>query len=209
MAKALISTCHIESRLLHSGYPTEQPTRSLNPPIYTTSTYEQTAPGEHLGFDYARSHNPTRFALEHAVAELESGQAGFAFSSGMAAINTVLDVLDAGSHVIVTDDVYGGTFRLMDGVKQRTNQLQVSWVDFSDIANLESALQENTRMIWIETPSNPLLKVVDLPAVIAWAKHRDLLVVVDNTFDTTSKDIPFFNAWLPIFSKKLLYGISQ
>lgn len=153
-------------------------------PIYATSTYAQEAPGNHLGFEYSRSQNPTRFAYENCIADLESGKHGFAFASGMAAVNTVIDLLDAKSHVIALDDLYGGTFRLFDKVKTRTNQLDFSFVDMTHAEAIEAAILPNTKLIWLETPSNPLLKLVDIAKVTAIAQKHGLLTVVDNTFAT-------------------------
>ncbi|WP_028534157.1 trans-sulfuration enzyme family protein [Paludibacterium yongneupense] len=154
------------------------------PPIYATSTYEQYGPGEHTGFEYSRSQNPTRQALELAVAQLEDGMQGYAFPSGLAAIATVLDLLPVNSHVVAVDDLYGGTFRLFERVRGISAGLTVSYVDSQDLSALEAAIGPQTRMIWIETPSNPLNRLVDLAAVAAVAKRRGLLSVVDNTFAT-------------------------
>src|SRR5580658_9167168 len=153
-------------------------------PIYTTSTYVQQSPGVHKGFDYGRSHNPTRFALERCVADLENGTAGFAFASGLAAAGTVLELLDHGSHVLVCDDLYGGTYRLFERVRRRTANLEFSYVDPTDLATFRQAIRPTTRMIWIETPSNPLLKLADLAAIGDMAKRYRLITVVDNTFAT-------------------------
>jgi cystathionine gamma-lyase len=154
------------------------------PPIYATSTYVQSSPGKHQGYEYSRTQNPTRMAWERCVADLESGTRGFAFASGMAAIATILELIDSGSHVIALDDLYGGTRRLFDGVRKRSAGLEFSFVDMTDISNIEAALQSNTRMLWVESPSNPLLKIVDLAAVAEFAKDHDLILVADNTFAT-------------------------
>lgn len=151
-------------------------------PIYATSTYVQQSPGVHKGFEYSRSQNPTRFAYERCVADLEGGVRGFAFASGLAAMATTLELLESGDHVVANDDLYGGTFRLFDRVRRRSAGLEFSFVDLSEPEALEGALRPNTRMIWVETPSNPLLKIVDLRAVAAIAKLRGALAVVDNTF---------------------------
>jgi cystathionine gamma-lyase len=151
-------------------------------PIYATSTYAQQSPGEHTGFEYSRTQNPTRFAYERCVADLEGGHAGFAFASGMAATATVLELLDAGSHVIAMDDLYGGTYRLFERVRRRTAGLTISYLDLNDAAALDAARGPQTRMIWVETPTNPTLKLVDIAAVSAFAKKHGLLLVVDNTF---------------------------
>jgi len=153
-------------------------------PIYATSTYIQQSPGVHKGFDYGRSHNPTRFAFERCLADLEDGKAGFAFASGLAAISTVLELLDHGSHVVVCNDLYGGTYRLFERVRRRTAGLEFTYVDPTDPAAFETAIRPNTRMIWIESPSNPLLKLADLEAISGIAKKHELLCVADNTFAT-------------------------
>jgi cystathionine gamma-lyase len=154
------------------------------PPIYATSTYAQASPGDHQGYEYSRSQNPTRMAFERCIADLESGTHGFAFASGMAAIATALELLDAGSHVVAMDDLYGGSGRLFDRVRSRSAGLSFTYADLSDPAALAAAIRPETRMIWVETPTNPMLKLVDLDAVAAVARERDLLMVVDNTFAT-------------------------
>ncbi len=172
------------TRSIHAGQAPDPSTGAIMPPIYATSTYVQASPGEHLGYEYSRSQNPTRMAFERCVADLESGSHGFAFASGMAAIATVLELLDAGSHVVAMDDLYGGTGRLFDKVRQRSAGHEFSYVDLSDLAALEAALRPETAMIWVETPTNPMLKLVDLAAVIDMARQRGIKVVVDNTFAT-------------------------
>jgi cystathionine gamma-lyase len=151
-------------------------------PIYATSTYAQESPGVHKGFVYARGHNPTRFAFEQCVADLESGTAGFAFGSGMAAASTVLELLSPGDHVLAMDDLYGGTYRLFERVRRRSAGLDFSYVDLTDPAAVEAAIQPNTRMIWVESPTNPMLKLVDLEAVAAIGRRRGITTVADNTF---------------------------
>lgn len=155
---------------------------AVMPPIYATLTFEQPAPGQHTGYEYSRSGNPTRHALESAIAALEKGSRGFAFASGLAAISTVLELLDSGSHIVAIDDVYGGTYRLIENVRRRTAGLQVSWVKPDDLAGLEAAIRPQTRMIWVETPTNPLLKLADLAAIAAIARRHNLISVADNTF---------------------------
>ncbi|MCD4485009.1 PLP-dependent aspartate aminotransferase family protein [Chromobacterium vaccinii] len=155
---------------------------AVMPPIYATSTYRQSAPGEHTGYEYSRSQNPTREALERAVAELEGGVRGYAFGSGLAAISTVLELLPAGSHLIAVNDLYGGTYRLFEKVRKASANLEVTYVASEDSAALEAAIRPNTRMIWVETPSNPLNQLVDLQQVSAIARRHDLIGVVDNTF---------------------------
>lgn len=151
-------------------------------PIYATSTYVQESPGKHKGFEYSRTQNPTRMAYERCVAELEGGSAGFAFASGLAAASTTLELLDSGSHVIAMDDLYGGSYRLFDRVRRRSAGLEFSFIDLNDGDALKAALKPNTRMIWAETPTNPMLKLVDLRKVAAFAKKHGLILVVDNTF---------------------------
>ncbi len=170
------------TKAIHAGQSPDPTTGAVMPPIYATSTYAQSSPGVHQGFEYSRTHNPTRFAYERCVAGLEGGSRGFAFASGLAASSTILELLDTGSHVICMDDVYGGTFRLFERVRRRTAGLDFSFVDLTDIAALEAAIRPNTRMLWVETPTNPMLKIVDLQAVSAVARKHGLLVVADNTF---------------------------
>ena len=175
---------HFDTRAIHAGQTPDPSTGAVMTPIYATSTYRQSSPGIHQGYEYSRTQNPTRCAYEACVASLESGSRGFAFASGMAAINTVIDILDAGDHVIVTEDLYGGTFRLFDKVKTRTSNLSFSFVDMSDIAKIEAAIQPNTRMLWLETPSNPMLKLADLTKIAALGAKHNLISVADNTFAT-------------------------
>ena len=170
------------TRTIHGGQSHDPTTGAVMVPIYATSTYGQQSPGVHKGFEYARSQNPTRFAFERAVADLESGAAAFAFASGLAAIANILELLDAGAHVVATDDIYGGSYRLMQRVRKRSAGLQVSLADFTDLAAVEAAIRPETRMLWIETPTNPLLKIVDLEAIVYLAKRKGMLTVADNTF---------------------------
>jgi cystathionine gamma-lyase len=172
------------TRVIHGGQHPDPLTGAVMPPIYATSTYVQKSPGVHQGFEYSRTRNPTRDALQAAVANLEGGAAGFAFASGMAASATLLELLDAGSHIIAMHDLYGGTYRLLENVRKRSAGHSVSFVDLSDPAALTAALRPETRMVWVETPTNPLLKLVDLAAVAQIAKQRGLLTVCDNTFAT-------------------------
>src|SRR5690349_10923961 len=146
------------TRAIHAGQSPDPSTGAIMTPIYATSTYVQESPGQHKGYDYSRSINPTRLAYERCIADLESGTRGFAFASGLAAMSTVLELLDSGSHVVVSDDLYGGTFRLFNKVRARTANLEFTYLDLTDASLLESAIKPNTRMVWIETPSNPLLK---------------------------------------------------
>ena len=170
------------TRSIHAGQKPDPTTGAIMTPIYATSTYVQQAPGVHKGFEYSRSHNPTRFALEDCVADLENGIAGFAFASGLAAISTILELLNCGDHVIAMDDIYGGTYRLFENVRRRSSGLSFSFVDLSDLSKLEESVTAKTKMIWIESPSNPLLKMVDLAAIADFAKSKKILTVCDNTF---------------------------
>ncbi|HEY3782680.1 MAG TPA: PLP-dependent aspartate aminotransferase family protein [Fimbriimonadaceae bacterium] len=171
-----------DTRAIHADQELDPSTGAVITPIYATSTFGQSAPGVHKGFDYGRSHNPTRFAYERAVANLEGGKAGFAFASGMAATSTVLEVLPAGSHIIASDDLYGGTYRLFERVRRQSAGLDFSFVDLTKPENLEGALKENTKLLWLETPTNPLLKVIDLEATAAWGRKHGLITAADNTF---------------------------
>jgi len=172
------------TRTIHAGQTPDPSTGAVMQPIYATSTYVHQSPGVHKGYDYSRSQNPTRFAFERCLADLEDGQAGFAFASGLAAEAAVLELLDHGSHILVCDDLYGGTYRLFEQVRRRSANLDVTYLDPTDISAFEAAIRPNTRMIWVESPSNPLLKLMDLAAVVELAKRRELLSVIDNTFAT-------------------------
>jgi cystathionine gamma-lyase len=171
-----------ETKVIHAGQQPDPQTGAVMTPIYATSTYAQSSPGEHKGYDYARTRNPTRDALEACVAELESGKAGFAFASGMAAIGTVLELLDSGSHVVAMDDLYGGSYRILERVRKRSANLSATFVDLSETGAFEKAVKPNTRMVWVETPTNPLLKIVELEALAAVARKHKLISVCDNTF---------------------------
>ncbi|MGE5477950.1 MAG: trans-sulfuration enzyme family protein [Bacteroidales bacterium] len=166
---------------VHAGHVAD-PTGAVMTPIVASSTFAQHAPGEHTGWEYARSGNPTRNAFERAVAELEGGRHGFAFASGLAAEATVLELLDAGAHIVAGDDLYGGSWRLFERVRKRTAGLNVTYVDATDIDAVAAALTPETKLIWVETPTNPLLKVPDLAAIAALAKARGVLTVTDSTF---------------------------
>jgi len=157
------------TRAIHAGQPPDPTTGAITIPIYQTSTYVQQSPGVHKGFDYARSINPTRLAYERCVADLENGARGFAFASGLAGMATVLELLDSGGHTIASDDLYGGTFRLFERVRRRTANLDFTFADLTDLSHLKGAVKQNTRMIWVETPSNPLLKLIDLEGVARFA----------------------------------------
>ena len=170
------------TRCVHAGQAPDPATGAVMMPIYTTSTYVQQSPGVHKGYDYARTKNPTRMAFERCIADLEGGTAAFAFASGLAAISTTLECLDAGSHVVAVDDLYGGSRRLFERVRRRSAGLHFTYLDLTDPAALEHAIRPTTRLIWIESPTNPLLKLVDLEAVAALAKARGIWAAADNTF---------------------------
>jgi cystathionine gamma-lyase len=193
-------TAGFSTKALHVGQEPEGMTGAIIPPIFATSTFVQESPGVHKGFDYARSHNPTRYAYERCVAALEGGAAGFGFSSGMAASSTVLELIPANSHIIAGDDLYGGTYRLFERVRKQSMGLEVTYVDLSNPktvrANLEAARKPNTKMVWVETPTNPLLKVVDLEQVAAFATKEGYISVCDNTFAS------------PYLQQPLQYGFS-
>ena len=171
-----------ETRAIHGGQQTDPTTGAVMVPIYATSTYAQESPGVHKGFEYSRSQNPTRFAFERCIADLESGTKGYAFASGLAAISTLMEVLDAGDHVIASEDLYGGSFRLFDKVKKRSAGLTFSFVDLADLAAIEAAITPKTRVVWVETPTNPLLRLCDLQAIADLCKRRGLIAAADNTF---------------------------
>jgi len=170
------------TRTIHAGQSPDPSTGAIMMPIYATSTYVQDSPGVHKGYEYSRSQNPTRMAYERCVADLESGSAGFAFASGLAAAATILDCLDSGAHVIAMDDLYGGSYRLFERVRRRSAGLDFSFVDLADLAAVEAAIRPETRMIWVETPTNPLLRLADLEALAQLAKKHGLITVADNTF---------------------------
>jgi len=170
------------TRAIHAGQHPDPSTGAIMVPIYATSTYVQKSPGVHQGYEYSRTQNPTRMAYERCVAELEGGSRGYAFASGLGAAATVLDLLDSGSHVIAMDDLYGGSYRLFERVRRRSAGLDFTFIDLNDVAALKAALKPNTRMIWAETPTNPMLKLVDLAKLGAFAHKHGLILVVDNTF---------------------------
>ena len=185
----------LATRAIHGGQSPDPSTGAIMPPIYATSTYVQQSPGVHQGYEYSRTQNPTRAAYERCIADLESGTHGFAFASGMAATATLLELLDSGSHVLAMNDLYGGTGRLFDQVRMRSAGLTFSYADLSDITALETALRPETRMIWIESPTNPLLTLVDLKAVTRIANAKNVMLVVDNTFAS------------PVLQRPLEYGV--
>ncbi|MFY9288469.1 MAG: cystathionine gamma-synthase [Alphaproteobacteria bacterium] len=173
-----------DTKAIHAGQHPDPATGAVITPIYATSTYIQEAPGVHKGLDYGRSHNPTRFAYERAVAALENGKAGFAFASGLAAISAIIDMLGKDAHIIATDDLYGGTHRLFERVKTQSSGLHVDYIDFTNLEKVKSAINAKTKLIWIETPTNPLLKLIDIEAVAKIANAKKVLLAVDNTFAT-------------------------
>ena len=170
------------TRVIHAGQSPDPSTGAIMPPIYATSTFVQQSPGVHKGLDYGRSHNPTRWALERCVADLESGAQAYAFASGMAAIATVLETLDTGAHIVAGDDLYGGTYRLFERVRKRSAGHAFTFVDMSNLDAILAALRPETRMVWVETPSNPLLKLADLEAIAQLCRARNIVAVADNTF---------------------------
>lgn len=170
------------TRVIHGGQRPDPSTGAIMPPIYATSTYVQSSPGVHKGYEYSRSQNPTREAWERCVADLENGLRGYAFASGLAAMSTVLELLDSGAHVVASDDLYGGSFRLFERVRRRSANLSFSFVDMTEPGALRAAIRPDTHMLWVETPSNPLLKLIDLEAVATIAREHGLLAVADNTF---------------------------
>ncbi|HVY58689.1 MAG TPA: PLP-dependent aspartate aminotransferase family protein [Xanthobacteraceae bacterium] len=172
------------TRCVHAGQSPDPATGAVMMPIYTTSTFVQQSPGVHKGFDYARTRNPTRMAFERCICDLEGGTGAFAFASGLAAISTSLECLGQGAHVIAVDDLYGGTRRLFERVRKESMGLEVTYVDLTDASRLEAAIRPNTRLVWIETPTNPLLKIIDLERIAAIAKKHGLWSAVDNTFAT-------------------------
>jgi cystathionine gamma-lyase len=194
---------NLSSLVIHGGQEPDPTTGAVMPPVYLSSTYAQQSPGVHKGFEYSRSHNPTRYAFERCIAAVEGStltreqdvtNGGFAFASGLAATATCLELLDSGDHVIAMDDLYGGTYRLMTNVRERSQGLKVSYVDMTDASRIESAITDRTKMIWVETPTNPTLKLVDLEAVAGIAKMHNLIAVCDNTFAT------------PILQRPLAFG---
>ena len=173
---------YFATRAIHAGQRPDPTTGAIMTPIYATSTFVQASPGEHKGYEYSRTKNPTRGAYESCVADLENGNHGYAFASGMAAIGTVLEMLDSGDHVISMDDLYGGTFRLFENVRKRSSNLDFSFVDMTDTDRIVSAIKPNTKMIWVETPTNPMLRIVDLASIARIAAEYGLITVCDNTF---------------------------
>jgi cystathionine gamma-lyase len=173
---------HIATRVIHGGQAPDPTTGAVMPPIYATSTFAQESPGVHKGLDYGRSHNPTRWALERCVADIESGGAAYAFASGLAAIAAVLELLPAGSHIVAGDDMYGGTYRLFERVRRVSSGHEFTYVDLTDPLALANALRPETKMVWVETPTNPMLKLADLHAIAQLCRERGVMTVCDNTF---------------------------
>jgi len=172
----------IATRVIHGGQRPDPATGAVMPPIYATSTFAQDSPGVHKGLDYGRSHNPTRWALERCVADIESGGAAYAFASGLAAIAAVLELLPAGAHIVAGDDMYGGTYRLFERVRRHSAALDFTYVDLTDPLALANALRPETKMVWVETPTNPMLKLADLHAIARLCRERGVMTVCDNTF---------------------------
>ncbi|HSN18473.1 MAG TPA: PLP-dependent aspartate aminotransferase family protein [Gammaproteobacteria bacterium] len=178
------------TRAIHAGQEPDPTTGAVMQPIYATSTYAQVSPGKHKGYEYSRTQNPTRMAYERCVADLENGTRGYAFASGLASTATILDLLDSGSHVVAMDDMYGGTYRLFERVRKRSAGLNFSFVDMRDGKALEAAIRPETRLIWVETPTNPLLKLVDLAMVAGVAKQHGIIAACDNTFASPAVQKP-------------------
>jgi cystathionine gamma-lyase len=173
---------HLATRVIHGGQSPEPATGAVMPPVFLTSTFAQQSPGVHKGLDYGRSHNPTRWALERCVADIESGSAAFAFASGLAAISAVLELLPAGSHIVAGDDMYGGTYRLFERVRRKSAGHTFTYVNLADPEALALALTPETRLVWVETPTNPMLKLADLAAIATVCRARGIITVCDNTF---------------------------
>jgi cystathionine gamma-lyase len=173
---------HFNTRVIHGGQSPDPSTGAVMTPIYANSTFVQESPGVHKGLDYGRSHNPTRWAFERCVANLEGGANAFAFASGLAAISTVLELVDSGSHIIAGDDMYGGSYRLFERVRRRSAGLTFSYVDMTNPENLIAAFRPETRMVWIESPTNPMLKLADIRAISKICRERGVIAVIDNTF---------------------------
>lgn len=186
-----MSNYKFSTRAIHEGQEPDEATGAIMTPIYASSTFVQQSPGVHKGYEYSRSANPTRTALESCIASLENGNWGFAFASGLAAESAILDTLEAGSHIVAMEDMYGGTFRLFDQVKKISSGLEISYIDLNDEKQLENSIKENTRLIWVETPTNPMLTIVDLHKVATIAKRHNILTICDNTFASPFLQRPF------------------
>ncbi len=192
------------TRAIHAGQRPDPTTGAVMTPIYATSTYAQESPGVNKGYEYARGKNPTREAFEACVADLEGGTHGFGFASGMAATSTALELLDAGDHVVTGDDLYGGSWRLFERVRRRSMGLDFAYVDLSDLAAVEAAITPKTRMLWVETPTNPMMKLADIAALSKLAKARGLLLIVDNTFAT-----PFYQQPLSLGADVVMHSATK
>ncbi|MBI5795550.1 MAG: cystathionine gamma-synthase [Planctomycetes bacterium] len=192
-----------ETRAIHAGCEPDSGTGAIMTPIFQTSTYVQESPGKHKGYDYSRTHNPTRTALEKNIASLEEGKYGLAFSSGMSAITAITHMLSAGDHIICSDDVYGGTFRLFDKVLKKFN-LEFDFIDLTSLQSLERHIKNTTKLVWLESPSNPLLKLIDIEATARIAKNRGIVTVVDNTFAT-----PFFQKPLKLGADIVMHSTTK
>ncbi|WP_144512190.1 bifunctional cystathionine gamma-lyase/homocysteine desulfhydrase [Bacillus sp. FJAT-22090] len=192
-----------KTKLIHAGIVGDETTGAVSTPIYQVSTYKQEAVGKFNGYEYSRTGNPTRHALEVLISDLEGGIAGFAFASGMAATSSIMMLFSKGDHVIITDDVYGGTYRLMTKVLNRFG-IEATFVDTSDISNVEAAILENTKAIFLETPTNPLLKITDIQAIAKLAKEKGLLTIVDNTFMT-----PYFQQPIALGADIVVYSATK
>jgi cystathionine gamma-lyase len=203
MKKVIWNNKGFATRAIHSGQEPDPSTGAIMTPVYLTSTYVQQSPGIHLGYEYSRTHNPTRKAYEACIADLEGGKFGFAMASGCAATATLMHLLKSGDHVIAGDDMYGGSFRIFDKVV-RHNGLDFSFVDLSSVKNLEHSLRPQTKMIWLETPTNPTLKIFDIEAICSFAKQKNILVVVDNTFMS-----PFFQKPLSLGADIVVHSATK
>jgi len=183
--KSAMSVDHkLATRVIHAGQHPDPSTGAIMTPIYTTSTYVQKSPGDHQGYEYSRTHNPTRKAWEACIADLEGGAAGFAFASGMAAVDTLMHLLTPGDHVLAMNDLYGGTWRLFERVRKQSSGLEFTFADLSNVDAARAAINDRTRMIWVETPTNPMLNLVDISRMAELARAHDCMLVVDNTFAT-------------------------
>jgi len=195
----------LSTRAIHAGQEPDPTTGAIMMPIYATSTYVQDSPGVHKGYEYSRSQNPTRMAFERCMADLENGSAGYAFASGLAGMGTILECLDSGAHIVAMDDLYGGSYRLFENVRKRSSGLDFTFTDLSDPANLEAAIRPETKMVWVESPTNPLLKLVDLEAIAKIAKQHGLLAVCDNTFASPAVQNPLDHGFDIVFHSATKY----
>ncbi len=195
----------LSTRAIHAGQEPDPTTGAIMMPIYATSTYVQDSPGVHKGYEYSRSQNPTRMAFERCMADLENGAAGYAFASGLAGMGTILECLDSGAHIVAMDDLYGGSYRLFENVRKRSSGLDFTFTDLSDPAKLEAAIRPETKMVWVESPTNPLLKLVDLEAIAKIAKQHGLLSVCDNTFASPAVQNPLDHGFDVVFHSATKY----